>query len=156
MRHAVEDLVDRYDAGKLNRRQLVQGLAALAVGGRAPQADRAPSVMQGSSLNHVTLAVSDVARSRGFYEELLGLEVVSRQENGINLGLGTSFLGLYSIAGPPRPHHLCIGVDGFQLEEVAGKLRENGLQPSFNRGVEVYFRDPDDILVQLSAEDYRG
>ena len=32
----------------------------------------------------------------------------------------------------------------------------DGLEPSFNRGVEVYFRDPDDTLVQLSAADYQG
>lgn len=156
MRQAIEEVVDRYDAGQLDRRQLVQCLAALAVGGCATQAGSAQSVMRGNSLNHVSLAVSDLDRSRQFYEQLLGLRVVSEQDNGINLGLGTGFLGLYDIPGTPRAHHLCIGVDDFELDAVAGKLRDNGLEPSFNRGVEVYFRDPDDILVQLSAEDYRG
>ncbi|MCH7823395.1 MAG: VOC family protein [Acidobacteria bacterium] len=156
MKQAIEDLVDRYEAGKLTRRQMVQRLAVLALGVRPPQAGPSPTVAQAGSLNHVSLAVTDVARAQEFYERLLGIEVVSRQANGINLGLGTSFLGLYDIPGTPRPHHFCIGVEGFELEETAERLRESGLEPSFNRGVEVYFRDPDDILVQLSATDYRG
>ena len=72
------------------------------------------------------------------------------------LWLGSSFLGLYDIPGPPRLHHFCIGVEGFELDAIAERLRENALEPSFNRGVEVYFRDPDDILVQLSPSDYPG
>lgn len=84
------------------------------------------------------------------------MEVVSRQQNGTNLGLGSSFVGLYDIPGAPRLHHFCIGVDGFELEGIADLLRESGLEPSFNRGAEVYFRDPDGILVQLAASDYRG
>ena len=156
MKQTVGDLLDRYDAGNLTRRQMIQALAALAVGSRAHRAESSPAAIPASSLNHVSLAVSDVDRSQGFYQQLLGLEVVSQQDNGINLGLGDSFLRLYDIDGAPRPHHFCIGVDGFELKEVAEQLRARGLQPTFNRGVEVYFRDPDGILVQLSAPDYRG
>ncbi len=155
MNQVVEDLFNRYDAGKLTRRQMIQGLTVFVGGASVPQAGL-PSVAQATSLNHISLAVTDVDRSQAFYEKLLGVEVVSRQQNGTNLGLGSSFLGLYDILGPPRLHHFCIGVEGFELEGIADRLRENGLEPSFNRGVEVYFRDPDGILVQLAASDYRG
>ena len=37
MRQAIEDLVDRYEAGTLTRRRRVQGLAVFALGGRPPQ-----------------------------------------------------------------------------------------------------------------------
>ena len=155
MNQVVEDLFDRYDAGKITRRQMIQGLTVLAVGRPVPQVG-SPSVARGTALNHISLAVTDVGRSQEFYEGLFGLEVVSRQQNGTNLGLGSSFLGLYDIPGPSRLHHFCIGVEGFELDAIAERLRENALEPSFNRGVEVYFRDPDDILVQLSPSDYQG
>ena len=40
------------------------------------------------SLNHVTLAVTDIERSKKFYEDILGASVVSIQKNGVNMGLG--------------------------------------------------------------------
>ena len=36
-------------------------------------------------LGHTNIRVSNLARSEAFYTEALGLEVVSRRENGVNL-----------------------------------------------------------------------
>lgn len=154
MTEAIDTLVGQFESRRLTRRQLVLALTALAAGSGTAAGAQAP--FRANSLNHASLAVSDVARSQAFYEELLGVREVSRQANGVNLGLGSSFLGLYQIDPPGRTHHCCIGVDDFDLDEAAETLRRNGLAPSFNRGVEVYFRDPDNTLVQLSAHDYRG
>ena len=155
MTEAIDQLVGQYESRQLTRRKLVQSLAALAAGSRTMSAAQ-PSPFRGVSLNHASLAVSDVPRAQTFYQELLGIREVSRQANGVNLGLGSSFLGLYQIEPPGHTHHCCIGVDNFDLDRAAETLRRNGLEPSFNRGVEVYFRDPDNTLVQLSANDYRG
>ena len=154
MTEAIDTLVGQFESRRLTRRQLVQALTALAAGSGTVVGAQAP--FRANSLNHASLAVSDVARSQAFYEELLGVREVSRQTNGVNLGIGSSFLGLYQIDPPGRTHHCCIGVDDFDLDGAAETLRRNGLDPSFNRGVEVYFRDPDNTLVQLSAHDYRG
>ena len=154
MIEAIDTLVGQFESRDLTRRQLEQALTALAVGSGTAAAAQAP--FRAGSLNHASLAVSDVARSQAFYEELLGVREVSRQANGVNLGLGSSFLGLYQIDPPGQTHHCCIGVDDFDLDRAAETRRQHGLDPTFNRGVEVYFRDPDDTLVQLSAHDYRG
>ena len=105
----------------------------------------------------MTLAVTDPEVSRKFYEETLGVNVVSRQSNGINMGLGDSFLGLYSIPEPGRIHHFCVGVDGYVIEDGAEKLRGAGIEPYVRQDrPELYFNDPDGVLVQLSEKEYRG
>ena len=50
---------------------------------------------QGRSLNHASLAVTDVEKAAEFYGKLLNAKVVSRPGNGgINLGLGDGFSAL--------------------------------------------------------------
>ena len=108
----------------------------------------------------MTLAVKDPERSREFYESVLSIDVVSRQSNGINLGLGDSFLGLYEIPNPGHIHHFCVGVDDYEIQEAAVKLEGAGIEPSGclvrQDRPEIYFSDPDGIRVQLSEKDYRG
>ena len=166
MRAAIENLVQQFERRRLTRRELVASLGALVAGGATPAAQsQASAAAQGTSLNHASLAVTDVERSSAFYASLLGLEVVSRPGNGgINLGLGTSFLGLYKLQDPGRVHHFCIGVDDYDPERIAARLRQQGLQATIDRnpanrtsgGDQLYFTDPDNTRVQLSANGYQG
>ena len=110
---------------------MVASLTALvstsAASPTAAQADR--QVAQGRTINHASLAVSDVEASAEFYQSLLGLEVVSRPPNGgINLGLFDGFLGVYDIPDPGRVHHFCIGVDDFDADRVKRRFDEVGLE----------------------------
>lgn len=150
----IESLVQAYEGGRIGRRELITALTLLAAGSAATT-QSAP--FQAASLNHVSLAVSDPEASREFYQELLGVSVVSRQENGINLGLGDSFLGLYAIPNPGRIHHFCVGVEGYQIDQAAEKLRQADIEPRIRQDrPELYFTDPDGTVVQLSEKDYRG
>lgn len=80
------------------------------------------------------------------------------KENGINVGLGDSFLGLYDIpdaAGSIHPFR--VGVDGYRIGEAADELRASGIEPHVRQDrPEIYFTDPDGITVQLTGKDYRG
>ena len=90
-------------------------------------------------------------------ESVLSVEVVSRQSNGINLGLGSSFLGEYEIPNPGHIHHFCVGVEGYEVQEVATKLEGAGIEPFVRQDrPEIYFDDPDGTRVQHSETDYRG
>ena len=111
-------------------------------------------------LNHASLAVSDVAASADFYSRILGLNVVSRPGNGgINLGLGDGFLGVYKLANPSYVNHICIGVDDFDPERIAAKLKEMGIAATIDRnpanrtsgGNQLYFNGPDNCRIQLGA-----
>ena len=41
-------------------------------------------------LGHTNIRVSNLARPEAFYTEAIGLEVVSRRENGVNLSPGNT------------------------------------------------------------------
>jgi catechol 2,3-dioxygenase-like lactoylglutathione lyase family enzyme len=165
----IESLVDQFEEKRLTRRELVASLVSLVgCAGAAPVSSaqsESEAAAHGRSLNHVSLAVADVARAADFYQGLLGLEPVSRPGNGgINLGLGAGFLGLYKIPNPGRAHHFCIGVEDYDPERIAERLRQRGMEPTIDRnpnnrtsgGDQLYFSDPDGTLVQLSGRDYKG
>src|SRR5690348_6177495 len=120
----VEQLVDGFVAGRVTRRELIASVTAIVAAAARPEA-QSDGVAKGRTLNHVSLAVSDVERSAAFYAKILDLQVVSRPGNGgINLGLGTSFLGVYKLANPGSVNHCCIGVDDYDPERIAAKLQE--------------------------------
>ena len=154
---AIDSLVSAFESGRLTRRQLVQGLAALvgaaSAGDAAAQAPAIPAL----SLNHVSLAVADPEASKQFFQKTFGMPVVSTQGTGINLALGSSFLGLYKMPNPGRVDHVCFGVDNYDVNAMAAKLEAQGIRATIRKDKpEVYFTDPDGIRFQLENKDYRG
>lgn len=168
MDQAIEQLVTQFESHRLSRRQLVASLAALVAGANASASAQEPAVAQaaqGRTINHVSLAVTDVEKSADFYAKLLGLKVVSRPGNGgINLGLSDGFLGLYKLANPGTVNHFCIGVDNFDPDAMAAKLTAMGVRANVDRnpanrtsgGDQLYFNGPDNCRVQLGANGYQG
>ena len=93
MTNPIESLVTNYDRGVITRRQLLTALSALAATSvAAAETENKEPAFEAKSLNHVTLSVSNVEKSRRFYSLILGAPVISEQKNGINLGLGSHFL----------------------------------------------------------------
>lgn len=168
MNSTVDQLVDDFEARRITRRQMVTAIAALVAGAATPAAAQTPQVAQaaqGRTINHVSLAVTDVEKSAAFYSTLLGLKVVSRPGNGgINLGLSDGFLGVYKLANPGTVNHFCIGVDNFDPDAMAAKLQGMGLRANVDRnpanrtsgGDQLYFTDPDGTRVQLGPNGYQG
>ena len=164
----IEALVCEYEQKRISRREFVSSLVATAAVIAAPSSfsQTPPPVASGRSMNHVSLSVNDVNKSADFYEKVLGLEVISRPENGgINMGLGDeSFLGLYNLSDPGSMHHLCIGVENYDPDSLAEKLKEHQISATINRdpanrtsgGDQLYFSDPDGILVQIAEHGYLG
>ena len=60
----LESLVSRFESGSLNRREFMQGLLVTT------SASAAGSQPVANSLNHVSLAVSDVDASQACYERV--------------------------------------------------------------------------------------
>src|SRR5262245_50807709 len=167
MREAVEKLVTLFERGTLSREQLIQGvLAAVAPLGVAANVGAEPRpgnpTFRGRSLNHVTLSVTDVERSKEFYSRMLGGTIVweSPQDakvEGATLALPDCFIGLFKL-GEPKIHKFCVGVESFALDAAVEKLKTDfpESRPLTYRGEELYFHDPDGILGQVSAVDYLG
>ena len=156
----LEALLGQYEAGQMTRRELLGSLSAILVAGcvsPAPEARIGPA----EQLNHVTLFVRDVDASRQFYQDLFGMPVLTYQTPGVNLRAGAGFIGLYPADSDEatRIHHLCLGLDGFDADTTLEKLLAQGLEASIRlRGdtKELYFTDPDGIVVQLQDVRYRG
>ena len=145
MEKEISQLVAGYERGMINRRALIGGLLALV--GSAPVARGA--TFQGMGLNHVALSVTNVERSRDFYQEHFGLRVERESSTSCFLDLGDHFLALFRSAQPGLNHY-CIAINGFDAGKAVETLSEKGLE-SRRSGNRVYFDDPDGIEVQVSA-----
>lgn len=119
--------------------------------------------MQTSGLNHVILTISDVARARAFYGDLLGFEVQDFMQ-GLYFASGGVHFFLFLPAQPipnDRFNEFRIGLDHLAftapseqaLQELADQLIAAGVE---TKGVETYstgnqyvaFRDPDNIQLE--------
>ena len=123
-------------------------------------------------VHHLRLTVADVARSRAFYEEVLGLRFVLDLPSGVFLSNGAVGIGIGPSPAPGRApagdrfdearvglDHLSFQVaDRAELERAARLLDERGvprgevtdLGDAFGLYV-LAFRDPDNIQLELTA-----
>jgi catechol 2,3-dioxygenase-like lactoylglutathione lyase family enzyme len=155
----IDQLLSAYEAGRMTRRELLAGLAAIAFTPVSAQA-QTPVVGKVTQLNHVTVFVKDVQKSVAFYQRLFSMPVLTPQPPGVNLKAGAGFLGIYPANdGATGVNHLCLGMPGFDADGVLRKLKAEGLNANVRpRGntQELYFTDPDGIRVQLQDVRYIG
>ena len=141
----------------LSRRQLLGGLAGLAAASSTAQA--APLFCP-SQLNHVTLWVSDLERSRAFYRNLFGGPQWTVSPDALCcFALGSNPLGLYlnPRGTPVGIDHFSIGLRDFDYDTALSTLKQQSMdaQKAVN-GVGIQFRDLDRIKVELVPENYRN
>ena len=159
MTNELDTLLGRYDQGQLSRRELLAALAVLVL--PEPTRRTAPPIGVAKLLNHVTLYVRDVERSRAFYQSLFGMPVLTQQADGFNLSAGAGFVGLYPVptGESPRIDHFCLGLAGFDASASKQKLAAQGIDATIReRGEtkELYFADRDGLRVQLQDARYNG
>lgn len=155
-------LVDDFEKGQLSRRELAAQLiglgAAMAVvdnaaAQTASSAETESATFQAKRLDHIALNVTDVARSRDFYAQHLGLEPRRQGERNCFMAPADSefILALFQ-SEQPGMNHYCYGIDDYDAEAVVEKLIAARLAPR-REGNRVYFPDPDGITVQLAARE---
>lgn len=138
-----------------------------------------------AELNHFTVFVSDGAAANGFYQQTFGLSVQAYQgpqSPVTGIGDGRQFV-MYAGGGrggpaPANIHHGSFNIHDFDLDRVRATLTDFGLSAEErtatgplrhyvslrmpNRGgaeggtPELYFTDPDGILLQLQHLSYCG
>ena len=150
MEHVISSLLGRYENGTLTRRELIQGLAMLTVaGGTASAADTG---FQASTINHVSIQVSDIKRSAEFYLRAFGLPMrVAGNPSAIRLGVGPSHLTLRQEKPSGNVDHFCLGIDKFNRESVIRDLKARGVTPEPDeKGPQgFHVKDPNGFRVQL-------
>jgi catechol 2,3-dioxygenase-like lactoylglutathione lyase family enzyme len=150
----IEKMLTDYEDRRVSRRQLIAVLSTVAVG--AAFAPAAQPTFQGVALNHIAIRVTNIQRSRDFYQKHFGLPVLHQGEDNCFLGLGKNFLTLFKNEKPGLDHY-CIAIQNFQADAVVEELRRQGLRPRRPSGSDrVYFRDPDGLEVQISPSDHHA
>jgi catechol 2,3-dioxygenase-like lactoylglutathione lyase family enzyme len=162
MSAGLEQLLNAYDRGRITRRELMAGFAGvIAAASTSGTLGAAPAVGPVKQMNHVSIFVPDVQKSRQFYQDLFGLPLLTSQDPGVNLSTGSGFLGIYPAPNAQKGtiNHLCLGVENFDADTVLKALTDRGVQARIRqRGdtKELYMTDPDGISVQLQDTRYVG
>jgi catechol 2,3-dioxygenase-like lactoylglutathione lyase family enzyme len=144
-----------------------------------------PGLIRLNDLNHFTVFVNDGAAANRFYRETFELSVQTHQGPRapvVGIGDGHQFV-MY--AGPPRDkatpaviNHGCFNMRDFNVDRVLGALTKYGLTARGDRRTgplmhyvslrmpnrggavggtpELYFTDPDGILLQIQDVSYCG
>ena len=166
---------------ELTRRSLLGSFGYLALT-QAIRAQPAKPPIRVRSLNHMTLAVTDPARSQEFYQGLFGMPVQARQgaTTLLRVGSGPQFVALSKVGANAKPgiHHFCMTVENFNADGILKTLADHGVTRTdaaakdplrawvrvrhedaggAKEGTpELYFTDPDGIVVQLQDTTYCG
>jgi len=166
---------------ELSRRSLLGSFGYLAAS-RALSAQAGGPPIRVRALNHMTLAVADPARSQQFYQGLFGLPVQARQGTTtvLRIGSGPQFVALTKVGANAKPgiHHFCMTADNFDSERILKILAEHGVKKTGTAATEplrawvrvrredtggakegtpeMYFTDPEGIVVQLQDTTYCG
>ena len=153
METMISNLIRDFENGKMNRRQLIQSLALAAVGSHSLSSTvpAAAATVRGNavplgkttSLDHISFAVADYGRSRDFYSDLMGWEVL-RDDGERQASLAIGDVGNIIIRNnrqpmsqsrPNRPpltgvvNHISWRIENFDTDEVREELERRNLSP---------------------------
>jgi catechol 2,3-dioxygenase-like lactoylglutathione lyase family enzyme len=165
MHEVVSGLLNRYETGTLTRRELVGALALLAAAGpdagsaqetpapafATPALEPLPSV----GVHHIEFGVSDLAKTRDFFRDLLGMKV--RRDDGtvVHLDFGMSRLVVRQREDAGRIDHFCVALDPWEPAKAEAALRALGIEPRPS-GESFYFTGLDGMRMQVSSRALGG
>ena len=155
----LEQWLGAFEKGAIDRRELLRRLVLAAgaaagvsqVGAQAAEAEKTKTpTFPSNGLNHLALDVTDVARSRDWYQKHLGLKVLREGAHNCFLSTGDDFLALFK-SSKPGMNHFCFTWPGKTADEAVRRIEAAGMKA---RRVEnrVYFKDPDGLTVQVAEE----
>ena len=95
MENLIAKLLQDFEQGKMNRRQLIQSLALAATAASAagtPVNAAEGTALKATNFNHVSYSVADYAKSRDFYANLFGMKVTEDDGKQCRLVFGDTML----------------------------------------------------------------
>ena len=138
MEHVIAKLLQRFEQGKLSRRELIRSLAVTAASaiGTSPAAAAQPEgrVFKATAFNHVSYQVRDYRKSRDFYAGLFGMEVTRDNGTQCRLEFGDNILiPRNRPSGTPKVDHIGYTIEGWDTDEAVKpalrkELERRGLQ----------------------------
>jgi catechol 2,3-dioxygenase-like lactoylglutathione lyase family enzyme len=151
MEALISSLVSRFEKGALTRRELVNGLTALAAASGSAALAQESSGIKAATIDHVSIQVKDLPKSIAFYQTMFGLRILNEDKPNeiVRMGVGKVLVSLHHKNPTGIVDHFAIGVEKFNREAVTKELKSRGADPSENLDAGFHIIDPEGISVQV-------
>ena len=151
MEAMISSLLNRFERGALTRRELVQGLTMIAAASGTTAAQAQDAATKGAKIDHVSIQVTDLARSIAFYQKMFGLTILSEDKPNeiVRLGAGKVLVSLHHKSPTGLVDHFAIGIEKFDKDSVTRELKARGANPEDNLDAGFHIVDPEGISVQI-------
>jgi len=158
MEHIIAKLLQEFETGKLNRRQLIQNLALAVTAASAisavPAAAAEGKAIKAINLNHVSYQVTDYKKTRDFYAGLLGMAVTEDDGKQCRLQFGDNLLIVRNRQPAGKVDHIAYTVANWDQEKEAieAEVKRRGLKiVQGDAKTSLHVLDPDGLGVQFGG-----
>ena len=163
MEQIIARLLQDFEQGKMNRRQLIRSLALASTAAAAVTpalADGEGKGFKAVTVNHISYQVADYAKTRDFYANLLGMKVSHDDDKRqCYLSFGDTFLlPRNGRAGTTLPHvdHIAYTIEDWDKNAVEAELKRRGFTPRPDTEDSFHIKDPDGFDLQISGKNMKA
>jgi len=156
MKQLITKLVQDFERGLINRRDLIRGLTIAAAAKAGAIAATAQGVgFKAIRLNHISYEVANYARTRDFYADLLGMNVSEDDGKQCMLSAGeVQILARTRTTNTPRVDHIAYTIANWDRTVVEAELKRRRLRLRLDLGgneESFHVSDPDGFDLQISS-----
>jgi catechol 2,3-dioxygenase-like lactoylglutathione lyase family enzyme len=161
MESIIAKLLNDFEAGKMNRRQLVQSLSVAAAAAAVPttvigaEAPKPTGKLEAGYVNHISYSCNDYKKVRDFYVDLLGMKVTQDDGMQCRLVFGNNILIPRNRAKgePAKVDHIAYTVINWDTEKdgFEAQLKRRNLQFTGSAKTSFQVKDPEGMGVQFGG-----
>ena len=157
MEQIIAKLLQDFEQGKMNRRQLIKSLsvAGAAAAGMASAAQGAGKPLEALYVNHISYQVNDYKKVRDFYVDLLGMKVTEDDGKQCRLVFGNNILIPRNRAngGPAKVDHIAYTITNWDAEKdgLEAELKRRKLEYTGSAKTSFQVKDPEGMGVQFGG-----
>jgi len=166
MENVIAEMLQKFERGKITRRQLIQSLTLAATAASAmataPAALGAAesNPMKATYLNHVGYRVADYKKTRDWYANTFGLRVVMDDGMKSALAVGESLMFFHPKQRPDQLplDHIAFTIAGWDADKsvrpaVSAEIKRRGIEVKRETDCCIHINDMDGYEVQLGGKD---
>jgi catechol 2,3-dioxygenase-like lactoylglutathione lyase family enzyme len=161
METLIAKLLQDFEQGKMNRRQLISSLSVAAAAASVPatvlgaEAPKPTGKLEAGYVNHISYSCNDYAKVRDFYVDLLGMKVTQDDGMQCRLVFGNNILIPRNRAKgqPAKVDHIAYTVINWDVEKDAfeAQLKRRNLQYTGSAKTSFQVKDPEGMGVQFGG-----
>lgn len=157
MESFIAKLLQDFEEGKMDRRQLIKSLAlaATAAAAASPAARAAGKPLEALYINHISYQVNDYKKVRDFYVDLLGMKATEDDGKQCRLVFGNNMLIPRNRAngGAAKVDHIAYTVTNWDAEKdgLEDELKRRRLAYTGSAKTSFQVKDPEGMGVQFGG-----